>query len=153
MKKLLTIAMITLATMVAKADLYLYWTIDAASAADFIYTEAYLVGNDGSTTSDLDAISGITSINSNVNGYANASTSYWVELYDSALQQVVARSSDVTYSTLVAGNYIYNDADMTTPASPSPFTFGGFTSTIPEPTSGLMLLLGLGTLALKRKVA
>lgn len=146
MKKLLTIAMISLAALAAKADLYLYWTIDAASASQFDYQIAALVGGEkaiglmtGTSTAMDTAIT---------DTYVN----YWVALYDSARNEV-ARSKELTFADISSSTW--EKADIQSNPGVPAYTFGSFTAVgaIPEPTSGLMLLLGLGALALKRKLA
>lgn len=155
MKKLLTIAMISLAAMAAKADLYLYWTLDLAETSGFGYTSAGLVNQEGSaplySTADglvsYDYVGGgewLTSITSG--------GSYWIELYDAARNKV-AYSQTMTYDQIIASNHAVKFGSETGAEHSTPWNGGSFTSTIPEPTSGLMLLLGLAGLALKRKVA
>lgn len=144
MKKLLTIAMITLAAVAAKADLYLYWTIDAASASQFEYQTAALVGGEAILGSMRGSITAADTLVTDT--YVN----YWVALYDSAKNEV-ARSQELTFADISSSTW--EKADIQSNPGVSPFTFSGFTATIPEPTSGLMLLLGLGALALKRKVS
>lgn len=152
MKKLLTIAMITLAAMAAKADLYLYWTVAPNAWEGVVYATVFGIDASSSNT----ALGGIV-----VNGTADSTTialgsgldnitytNYWVQLYDSAMSEIAKSSDIVTFDQLASSVW---DSTVDSKPSSTPFEFSGFTSTIPEPTSGLMLLLGLGALALKRK--
>lgn len=63
---------------------------------------------------------------------------------------LVAESTKVSYGELMAENAVFLDI-MQTPTA-SVHTFSEF-AVIPEPTSAMMLLLGLAGLALKRKNA
>lgn len=151
MKKLLTIAMITLAAFAAKADLYLYWTMDLAEESGFSYSYGQLMSGETVITNfggyekaaDGDSFASILEL---------TSASFYIALFNENDVQV-AISNTLTYgdalSQYAIGNGIHSD--MTTASTP--WNGGAFTATIPEPTSGLMLLLGLGALALKRKVA
>lgn len=146
MKKLLTIVMITLAAVAAKADLYLYWMADVTETewtATTIRAEIFADGN------SIDYKASTNWANDTL--ISDSYSSYWVMLYDKATKEYVAESAHVSYTDIVASTWTGNDPESN--PGVSPFTFGGFTSTIPEPTSGLMLLLGLGALALKRKVS
>lgn len=82
--------------------------------------------------------------------------SYYVELYNSAGSKV-ARSSITTASgsDINSQSYVYADTASITItlanlASVAPWHAGGYKA-VPEPTSGLMLLLGAAMLGLKRK--
>jgi len=69
-----------------------------------------------------------------------------VLIYDNdAIQEVRVMSSGVM--ELANGNAYFSDADPTTIC-----TFGAWT-TVPEPTSGLLMLLGMAGLALRRRCA
>lgn len=146
MKNLLTIAMITLAAFAAKADFYLYWTVDVTDT-QWAGTAAYAGLFSGETGVDSIAI-GDKSDALITGSYAD----YWVKLYDSALNEIAVSSSRVTFNELkgMSASPIWDSTTTTVGASGSPYSFNSFV--IPEPTSGLMLLLGLGALALKRRI-
>lgn len=155
MKKLLTIAMITLAAVAAKADLYLYWTADVGEFTSA--TAAQLYGQGENDTYSL-----IETVMLGANGAMNVSsadlgvttyTSYFVKLYEGALEnlnEIAQSSSSVSYGDSLA-SHVWNTAEAGSKPPSDPYTFSGFTATIPEPTSAFMLLLGLAGLALKRK--
>lgn len=95
--------------------------------------------------------------NSNIDGYGS-SYSFYVELYnssDSIGKSYVTLSSPqqgaTPYNTLNSANAIY-DGNVLNPTA-SPYAFSQFTTSdvIPEPSSGLMMLIGMIALGLKRK--
>lgn len=65
------------------------------------------------------------------------------------MKELVAESKGVTYTELVDSKAIYLNI-LYTP-DPAAYEFSEFTA-VPEPTSAVMILLGLGALALKRRV-
>lgn len=65
------------------------------------------------------------------------------------MKELVAESKGVTYAELVDSKAIYLNI-LYTP-DPAAYEFSEFAA-IPEPTSAMMLVLGLATLALKRRV-
>lgn len=65
------------------------------------------------------------------------------------MKELVAESSSVTYEELASSGAIYTSI-LYTP-DPTAYEFSEFTA-VPEPTSAMMILLGLGALALKRRV-
>lgn len=154
MKKLLTIAMITLAAFAAKADLYLYWTVpaDAWDGAEY----AAIMGNTGSGYTQLGYKVAIGDEADTLIGDSTSYVDYIISLftYADGVWNTVANSSNVyTFSDLVATGSTYENLGSMSQLVDSPASFSGFTATIPEPTSGLMLLIGLAGLALKRKLA
>lgn len=152
MKKLLTIAMITLAAVAAKADLYLYWTVDVGEFTDASY--AVLENANGKYVASMTAptVDDATGKSPIASAYFISSIDYYVALYDSSFTKI-AISGNLSYSDVVAHTYAASGDVTEPPSNVSSLSVSGFTSTIPEPTSALMLLLGLGALALKRKVA
>ncbi len=145
MKKLLTIAMISLAALAAKADYYLYWTVPADAWNGAMYAELNGVGSGG-----LVSVGDWIDIGGAGDSYIGDFSAYYVKLYNEACLEVAISAEAISRDSFVG--YMYqNGATAQRPADP--ISFSGFTGVIPEPTSGLMLLLGLAGLALKRKVA
>lgn len=70
--------------------------------------------------------------------------SFAVELY-SVKRELIGVSEAVTYASLLNGGFIYKDMWTTTEL---PFVF---VASVPEPSGGLLVLFGLGALALRRK--
>lgn len=153
MKKLITIAAVMMAATFAKAELTLYWQV--ANYAFEGATYARLYGVTGETETRL-ATMGLTvgaesttvqSVLQNVVAPFSDYSSYIVKLFDKSLTTVVATSDPYTESLK---SFIYN-AGTTEPPPASPWQVNAFS--VPEPTSGLLLLLGFAGLALKRQVA
>lgn len=147
MKKLITIAMVAFAAVAAKADLVLYWQV-AENA--FKGTYAVLQGvNDSGTTSlagmQLNS-TGVTTVESILLPFSNYS-SFIVALLD-ANGTTIATTE--TYASSDFESFVYNRGSSAKPPA-SPWQVGAFA--VPEPTSGLLILLGFASLALKRKVA
>lgn len=155
MKKLITIAMVAFAAVAAKADTYLYWTVNPVDVARYgaSYAEIGGAGSGGTFVSISDSYlnlaegtgAGDTSLGSQMY------TDYLVKLFDSSFNEVAHLTTAVNYSSALS-QFAYTGGDLAQRPT-NPYTFSGFTAEIPEPTSGLLLLLGLAGLALKRKVA
>ena len=79
----------------------------------------------------------------NLGGY-----SYYVQLFNEA-HEAIAESATLSWQDLLDANAV---SESMTPAGAGTATFGGFTA-VPEPTSALLMLLGMAGLALKRKHA
>lgn len=84
--------------------------------------------------------------------YANSAYSFAVELYafeeGSDTASLVGISDYVLYKEL-RDQFIYTNMSL---SGINPFVYGTFRS-VPEPTGGLLVLMGLGALALRRKRA
>ena len=172
MKRFLLIASAILISHAASAA-YLYWQVSdedvdayTASAPDGYSlgqgAYAMLKSSDGATIgttygADGAVPEGKASINQAY--YTDVGTdagySYYVELYNSD-NYVIARSAAIS-SIDADWSQVYQDAPMTSDLSSIPSVSvwhagarGAFTA-VPEPTSGLMLLLGAAMLGLRRK--
>lgn len=85
--------------------------------------------------------------------YIGGNYAYYIEIVanDAQPYSLVAVSKQMTYAELVTANAVYENSELKTP-SLAAWTGGSF-SAAPEPTSGLLLLIGAGLLGLKRKRA
>ena len=159
MKKLIVMMFAVAAMISAKAaDSYIYWMIDEIPAApafsyasiwvdkgggSFETLEEFLTGvGEGETQTSLAAVSTKVDASYLTDGY-----SYYVELMN-ADGEATHKSGLFGYTEIAS--HIYQAPNPT----PAAFNMGekGFTA-VPEPTSGLLLLLGVAGLALKRKRA
>jgi len=156
MKQLLII-LVAVAGITAHAD-YLYWMVDnnpqsgttiTGDPTTFSWTEAKLYANgeavDGATLS-----SSAWSDYQDLGGYAYANIgdnyaekSFTIELFSG--DQWLARSSAASGSTL--GQFITSGMSM----NPAAVGWAPTTYAVPEPTSGLLFLVGGMLLGLKRR--
>lgn len=157
MKKLITIAAVMMAAMFAKADIYLYWTVDLTGSeiSGAQYAKLYAAGEDGkyASISSYYEIGSIYAAQSTIAvGGASASpyTNYLVELYDEALAAIAVSAEPAVYNDALA-QHTWNNAVAGTQPPMSAYSFSGFV--IPEPSSAMLVLLGLGALALRRRAA
>lgn len=160
MKKLLVLITIVASVVMARADI-LYWMVDTNSAGAFDYDTVNLMYNGGSIDSvsyaNLSDWDGTTlnarlaalqlayptdALNTTLPGSYD-SGSFWVEL--SKGSDFVAVSAKRVLADL-SGNIIKGGIDTPAAAAAS---FGSFA--IPEPTSGLLFLMGGILLGLKRR--
>ena len=82
--------------------------------------------------------------------YDFRTANFFVELLNEG-GTAFAQSDQVGYSTLLNGGYIAKQgAGMSSPTTATYFSFSGY-SAVPEPTGGLLTLLGIAGLALRRK--
>lgn len=161
MKKTIMLA-VTLAASVAGAS-ELWWTVNSGVDADtwdtarvyyFDSTDESLAGKLGTvlpgtaTQTDLAILDyAASTISGELSSY-----SFYVELYnsqtmDSNDHSTAWRSEAATYEQIAGAIYAGG-----TSYGASPYEFSTFTQqVIPEPSSGLMMLLGMVALGLKRK--
>ena len=174
MKKLIVSALMALSCGVLFAtdtDMYLYWMIDSAptftdkdgksidpvdlsgykarvATTDGSYLNLYYEaggamvaeGNAGLAVSDVKNLDTLAAIG----GFE--SSTFFVELFNASTGAVDYESNHMLYSDL--SGYISSMKGTAQPADT--YGFKTFTA-VPEPTSGLLLLLGVAGLALRRK--
>lgn len=175
MKKILSMLIISAFAVSAQAS-YLMWQVGADDVGDFD-ANAVRIGysTDGSTTAagyltlqfasgsglenlgeyvKLDASGQVPQLYASVDNLTGDSYSFFIELinYDSASAPAtittVAVSEVETYANLTDKGFT---SDSMIPTVPTSVWHGGTYSAVPEPTGGLLVMFGLGLLALKRK--
>lgn len=160
MKKILVVVSILLATITAKAE-YLNWqvgnsmtingtTYSSGSASDQ-YNAVRLYATNGSSTqyySIYDAPGTYSTLLAD--GWAVEGATYYIELlnYDNAsTYKHLANTSGTTYAELSGA---ISSGALSAQGMTAIWT-GAAVVTTPEPTSGLLLLMGFAMLGLKRK--
>ena len=162
MRKLILTMILGLAAGIAKADMMLYWTVDP-KVKGYDYAVIYGISHDENNVDvykALDAVTAGSAIDTNVSvstkeipgtggsEYAN----YIVRLFNnsevnnSIVNTYVSNTYAYTYDSLAASVWA---TDVLSMKATEAFVFRA----VPEPTSGLLLLLGVAGLALKRKRA
>lgn len=160
MKNLLkSIAAVALLMAVSSASAgTLYWQVTADSNKQF--DEAWLVATDGNTTDYLDNRasdgqnpSSTPLTQTSLDGYEGDAWSFYIEMcnYNSVDDEytTVATSQSYSYQDLVTAGYVatgFADANSVMTAAA-----GANMGAIPEPSSGLLLLMGGAMLALRRR--
>lgn len=157
MKKLLTIAAVLMMACGVWAESYLYWMLED-TGIEFAYATITARDADGNVLAYLaDAATGSTIYWDDatdphtkllVASYSELPLSptemrIFVEVYN-AVGSGVGISSGVAIDSLT--DFIYTD--MSTTGIRAPYRFMAF---IPEPSGGILFLLGFGALALRRK--
>ena len=157
MKKISLIAAVLLA-LVAKAD-YIYWMVDnpAGDTGQYEWTKAYLVQSNVSADSgrigELTAASAATLSSLDEYAYSTLGANYdqasfFIELYNG--DTFLAQSETQTYAQVK--NSIFGGNPMSPiAAGTSGFAPASSTYNVPEPTSGLLFLVGGMLLGLKRR--
>ena len=153
------IAGVLIANTLLAADSYLYWMVDPSASStyeDYVYatvkidgSSSYLQMYDPGTEELLAGDAGTRLVKGD-SGYFGAfdaasmsGASFLIELWSSAGAESIATAT-LAYSEALAGGAIYTPGKSGGGATP-------YAVAIPEPTSGLLLLLGFVGLALRRK--
>lgn len=171
-KKLMFALAIATGAMVAQAD-FLWWQVAPESGRTFQYAELFATNDGGATKTKLDEagpVDGdenfvgtkVETASVDVSAYANSSPEYsfFVELINYSADLSTEASRDrgdmVSYSDLLSQGYITTPG-VGLPTAPSP-SAGGWDggagaggSAVPEPTSGMLFLLGGALMALRRR--
>ena len=158
MKKLIVMMVAAAAMISAKAaDSFIYWMIEPTAPA-FSYASLYVDKGGGDIVALDEFLTGVAADQTQTSLAAHtikvdasnlgSSYSYYVELMN-AEGEATHKSGLFGYTDIAS--YIYQ-APNPTPKTAFDMGKDGFTA-VPEPTSGLLLLLGVAGLALKRKRA
>lgn len=161
MKKLLTFAFAVAALACANAS-ELWWTVNTETTSGFDWTTAKLFASaDGNnfegTQLDMWGKEDIADWGNAFTDLTGSEKAFYIELYNSEGNRVATSATRVddvrgygAVSAAALAGSVWNGGMST----PSPYIFSQFSANVvPEPTSGLMILLGLAALGLKRKRA
>ena len=157
MKKLSLILALIIGAGLAHGDV-LYWMVgedyvnDAKAQGDSTAATLYYVYN-GGTAQVLDSVTGAAvadyypgSFDTALGDYAGDGYSYFVELWNGS------RTQEMDYATAKSNGYILSPGMSTaTPSGMAGFGGGATPYNVPEPTSGLLFLIGGMLLGLKRR--
>lgn len=162
MKKLACLACAAVLGLVASADT-LYWQVDTsadnayAPIKDQTFSYAKLYATDGNTKTVLASVAAETDGKTvkptltQLGEYGSNTYSFYVELLNYANGEstsVYTQPYASTYNELVSAGYVSTQAM----ATPEGFALGGYNgAAVPEPTSGVLLLIGGAMLALRRR--
>ncbi len=157
MKRILMGLGIALLAGAASADdSYLWWMVDKEADSKYEYTYAVVKATTGTTATGGTQVGGDgLGKGSGLQGWAYVGIlgngySYYIELINETTgggYETVAASSLASWEDLK--NFLTANG---VPGTGTPWTGGEFHA-VPEPTSGLLLLLGVAGLALRRKRA
>lgn len=162
MKKILSFAIVALTAFAVKAE-YLYWQVDQANSATSSsdYVQLWTSTTDGATfyDSSFTKLGGTQStegggfVQFDV-GDSSSYKAYFVEYltYDSSNNEYTSLGGYTGSWNELANAKALSSALSDSAASMVAYT-GGTYKNVPEPTSGLMLLMGMALVALKRKRA
>ena len=154
--KVAAVAFAALVAVTAKAEA-LYWQVNEGST-DKEFQYAILNATDGTTTTQLAGAAAegnapnqfVSLQNTDISSYANSSWSFFVELANFTNGQwvPVKTGATVNYQDLQTQGYIATTFQQGLAISQT----GGYNmGAVPEPTSGMLLLIGGSLLALRRR--
>lgn len=180
MRRIWVAAFVMVVTITVNAE-YLYWQVskDDSSLVDAIAeynTKWNLTGTENAVAKDhltgfrfmvKDSDGNETSlwtsdrfdqdIGIDLQSYIGEGYSYYIEVLSEAsgiqipYKEIARSKTPLTYSEAVTQGYVYRGAELS--VSSMQIWTGGTYTAAPEPTSGLLVLIGVGLLGLKRKRA
>lgn len=154
MKKI-TLAVAVLLALVSQAD-YIYWMVESNPANGYQWDTAYLKQQNGDTVTQLGSLTWADAqgyLEDEAYAYSTLGANYteatfFIELWNSS--KFAARSEAQTYAQ-VKNNIFGGNPMSPVAAAASGFMPAGGTYNVPEPTSGLLFLIGGMLLGLKRR--
>ncbi len=155
MKKVLLLAAVAVGVLSGSADT-LYWQVGDSgyTGTDAAYASLFAKTDSGTVTLidgayDFTGDEGTGPFASDLGESTGATYSFFVELYNSSLDTVFVGES-ANYDTLVSSGYV-STSGISTPTYATSSWAAVRTGSVPEPTSGVLLLVGAGMLALRRR--
>lgn len=154
MKKIILVAAVLLA-LLSHAD-YIYWMVDSNPANGYDWDTAYLKQQNGSTVTQLGTLTWTEAegyLADDAYAYSTLGANYteasfFIELWNGG--RFAAQSDSQTYAQ-VKSNIFGSNMMNPSVAAGSGFMPAGSTYNVPEPTSGLLFLVGGMLLGLKRR--
>jgi len=130
---------------------YVYWMVDqSGSSSPYPFYAASMIGSDGQVYETVFANGSGTGTDEELtrlgDSVALSDMSFVIELYNDESWTPTYYSVWMSYVDMVRDRYVTTD-----PSGPSNTMKVGYFSTLPEPTSGVLMLLGLAALGLKRR--
>ena len=153
MKKVLLLAAMAVGALTGSADA-LYWQVGDSgyTGSDAAYASLYAKTGSGEATlidGAYDLSEGTGPFASDLGDATGSTYSFFVELYNSTLDTVFVGNA-ANYDTLVSSGYVATSG-IPTPTYATTGWAAVQTGSVPEPTSGVLLLVGAGMLALRRR--
>lgn len=152
MKKLVTIATMMMAAMLVKADTFLYWTVAENAWNGAQYAALMGTTSEGGDYMQIGSKVAVGAAADTLIADSSAYTSFMVNLftYSEANGWQGVATTCMAYTLAALNAYTYQDLGVMSQRPSTPYSFSGFV--VPEPTSGMMILLGVAALALKRRI-
>ena len=158
MKKILILTAFAVSAMILHADV-LYWMVgdqyesDAIAQGENIAAYLYVIENGNTIKPAVDSVTGndiaqfgAGGFEYNLGTYVGSGYSYFVELWNGM------QSTPMDYTTAKNNGYIQGGGiNVQMPAGSNGLGSGSQTYNVPEPTSGLLFIIGGMLLGLKRK--
>ena len=162
--KLAFVAAVVLTTSTVSAGT-LYWQITSDTGVDFSIarlvvsdgsTTTYLPNSDGVLASDFDDATGtgtqLAMQQTDISAYTGSQYSFFVEMVNYASDpESVTQGATYSYQDLLTAGYVSFGADDVTAVTIAAQGANLGASAVPEPSSGLLLLMGGALLALRRR--
>ena len=159
-QKLAVLILAAFALTSAKASV-LYWQVEPGTTSDS-FQYALLKATNG--TDPAVTVAGaeaqgtapnqyVSLQNTELGQYGNDGYSFFVEManYNGGEWQTVATGQTISYTDLVSSGYVATGAVDANGAATAASSFNMGANAIPEPSSGLLLLIGGAMLALRRR--
>ena len=141
----------------------LYWQVADGSMGEFAYATLYATQTPGSTGTEVDSIladgadgvsttgTKVSPVISDISAYGS-SYSFYVEVFNYSGESLGSNNKNYpwSYTELLNSGYISTGSGLSVPSA---FSSGAALNggAVPEPTGGLLLLIGGSLLALRRR--